>query len=98
MSRPTPLTVTYTCNATDVLAGGPDNPRPRTGTGLDGLRLPGLAHFEVSHRQIGDRLAVAVRDDDIDADRVDAGAERRLLLRRGNGEGDRDHDGGRQQE
>ena len=49
---------------------------------LDRLRLPVLEHFEVGLRQVGDRLALVVVDDDVDADEVDAGAEDRLRLLR----------------
>ena len=35
--------------------------------------LPSSAHLEVLLRQVGDRLALLVGDDDVDADEVDAG-------------------------
>ena len=49
--------------------------------GVDLLRLVVFEDVEVRRLQIRDRVAVLVRDDDVDADVVDAGAEdgRRLL-------------------
>ena len=49
---------------------------------LDRLRLAVLEDLEVGLRQVGDRLVLPVGDDDVDADEVDAAAERRLLRRR----------------
>ena len=47
--------------------------------GLDGLRLVVLDELEVVLGEIGDRVAAAIGDDDVDAHEVDAGAEDRLL-------------------
>ena len=47
--------------------------------GLDLLRLAVLGDLEVVRLQIGDRVAVLVGDDHVDADEVDAGAEDRRL-------------------
>ncbi len=41
--------------------------------------FPAPSDFEIVGREVGDRIALPVGDDDVDADRVDAGAERRLL-------------------
>jgi hypothetical protein len=55
---------------------------------LDRLRLAVLGHLEVHLLQVTDRLRLLVGDDDVDADEVDAAAERglwclRLLALRG---------------
>ena len=46
---------------------------------LDVLRLAVLPHLEIFWLEVGDRLALLVGDDDVHADEVDVGAERRLL-------------------
>jgi len=47
---------------------------------IDLLRLVILGDIEVRRLQIGDRIPVLVRDDDVDANVVDAGSEDRGLL------------------
>src|SRR5439155_20252723 len=47
--------------------------------GFDLLRLPVFGHVEIGRLQVGNLVAVAVGDDDVDADEVDPRAEHRLL-------------------
>ncbi len=56
---------------------------------LDGLRLAVFEDLEVGRLEIDDRVALAIRDDRVDADEVDAGPEDGLLVsgRRGLGRG-----------
>ena len=49
--------------------------------GFDLLDLVAFANFEIRGGEVGDRLAGAVEDDDVDADGVDARPEGRLLRR-----------------
>ena len=48
---------------------------------LDLLRLAVFGHVEVARLQVGDRVAVLVRNDYVDTDEVDAGLEGGRLLR-----------------